>query len=1668
MIYNIILLIIFIIVIIILYSYKTKYNNIAIDSETIQETINKNIKDEIQLYEEIVAKSNQDIMIINNELDNINSIITNLKAKKSNNLKKLNIPQDEIDNNLNIQTDILNKLMIKLQNIIDTKNKYIAKINKLINEKELLFSNIYDQYNKYLNMNKNIISDINSENQSLNDSINNNIITSENGKLQLSAAESLMAETEQGCKVIEEKNLEIKTNEVNLVVSNMSDKTSNQDKLLYPFYQNANNNTYSYLSNLNTYVTNEYTTLPNSKKQLIDIMEKYSTNPTFDTFNINNTLLSPAEIQMYLNNFKNGDYTIPANAKGTVVDNINNIKTIQADAKKAYNAYVTAESQNQQNSKIVVQQIVNFLNDKSAYFKLLRSQEIALRDAELLKQEQILDEKIKKNTDILSENESMLLQLTTLMEPYQQKLTALNNDLINYNKQIESYNQIYIKAEKTPDTEQTYTDIINDLNVNITNTQAKINDVNKQLNVYNTKYVILKSAYNKASAANKVLVEQDNPAYILQNLVNKSVATDYGASLIYNAAALNDLRIIEKTIYPLLFQQWIITPGIFYVNKIFNAILDGNNDVKLFHKKCDLMGGTISLITEKYTGNRIGGYTSLSFGLKQGQLYDPDAFIFDIAKGIIYNTQVKYNNNIKIYHKQGAIETERFDSIYMDSELGPVFGTGYLPDLGIWYNTDERITGNDKNNYKLNITSSVYVDETKNNGLFIYNDNNNLNKQLGIYNLEVFQVFYVKLLPFYIDISFANSNGSITNFDYDKYITGSYNGWLLPFNSLNLLYRNSSDGPDFSKSVCLKGPTIYYVTLKPLVGTNPITVGIYVNVSLNTFDKYIDLNSFVFQIYKDPQNKSIWTKSNGTNSIQIDSNNPFTLVSNNIQIDFKNKKVLLQTNSGLQLQPGNYDFIDCEIYQVKYTNQSIVKQIVKSNVKSTINLLTKLSNNFDKFEQICSLAGPTCIIMSDESGNKFGGYTNYGYNITELYDKPQNDQDTNIIGARIFESINMFHRNMSDTSKNITLSKGKIIFGSDFNLDLSTGILKLGANSNYNTIDNLNNNRLLNVMNGNNITNTKLNQNVKIIDIEVYQILYNNIDIFNKYIPLTIVDPCSSSTQGKITSDCYKQIWKAAGCPSNLPDTFIQSALKWANSSNLTINQLTNDAVLWATLNDDAHKTRCYTTDNTITNINQINNLLTNIDYKLIYDLSTITKDPNGNVFYTNCCNMGANILICSYIDSNNIYRKLMLYSTKSWNKIKYSDNNSFIYDMNKNSYYNINVNKNQTIYIDDQQSSMQLVFGDITINFSDIIELKSTNPLLYLDSSIKLKNLTVYQVYQTDLYQLLSNNKYPLKLTSLNLLCNLNNTAMNNSLFHSYCDFYGETLTIIQLANNDTVVIYTSIPLGLYKSYQATDKNAFAYYITKQGEYRQLYNSNINININSTYALSIGNLFVDTDNKQIVYDKNIFNIIYPTGMDTDINYVSTDITSISVYNVNNNIIDLFYRLKWIPNLKSLNLLYKGSVDGMDINNSTNPDRILQNKFHFNCDNAGPTLTIVRDTNGNIYGGYTSKNWTSDTDNHINDENAFIFTLSNGQNNKYSVNTIYVNKTQTGPCFGDFNNGKNNKLNIMQSGRNTINTPLLSGDTIFTLAEIEVYQVTFNNITPAEINSPLANKLKTL
>ena len=72
---------------------------------------------------------------------------------------------------------------------------------------------------------------------------------------------------------------------------------------------------------------------------------------------------------------------------------------------------------------------------------------------------------------------------------------------------------------------------------------------------------------------------------------------------------------------------------------------------------------------------------------------------------------------------------------------------------------------------------------------------------------------------------------------------------------------------------------------------------------------------------------------------------------------------------------------------------------------------------------------------------------------------------------------------------------------------------------------------------------------------------------------------------------------------------------------------------------------------------------------------------------------------------------------------------------------------------------------------------------------------------------------------------------------------------------------------------------------------------------------------------------------------------------------------------QWIGGRHKYTLLFKASRDGC---NGT--------IFHTNCNNKGPTITVLYNTSGSVYGGYTSVNWKN-TNGYQTDNMAFLFRL---------------------------------------------------------------------------------------
>ena len=79
---------------------------------------------------------------------------------------------------------------------------------------------------------------------------------------------------------------------------------------------------------------------------------------------------------------------------------------------------------------------------------------------------------------------------------------------------------------------------------------------------------------------------------------------------------------------------------------------------------------------------------------------------------------------------------------------------------------------------------------------------------------------------------------------------------------------------------------------------------------------------------------------------------------------------------------------------------------------------------------------------------------------------------------------------------------------------------------------------------------------------------------------------------------------------------------------------------------------------------------------------------------------------------------------------------------------------------------------------------------------------------------------------------------------------------------------------------------------------------------------------------------------------------------------------------------KYFNLIYRGSADGFE-----------PSDFHKFCDNKGSTISVIKTTENEIFGGYTSLEWKSPEEQENsedsnkeedwkNDEEAFLFSVN--------------------------------------------------------------------------------------
>jgi len=117
------------------------------------------------------------------------------------------------------------------------------------------------------------------------------------------------------------------------------------------------------------------------------------------------------------------------------------------------------------------------------------------------------------------------------------------------------------------------------------------------------------------------------------------------------------------------------------------------------------------------------------------------------------------------------------------------------------------------------------------------------------------------------------------------------------------------------------------------------------------------------------------------------------------------------------------------------------------------------------------------------------------------------------------------------------------------------------------------------------------------------------------------------------------------------------------------------------------------------------------------------------------------------------------------------------------------------------------------------------------------------------------------------------------------------------------------------------------------------------------------------------------------------------------------NLCEFRHNQKW-------ELKYRASNDGFT------PD-----DFHSKCNGTTNTLTVIKTTNGDIFGGYTEQAWHS-KGGTVTDLQAFIFSLSNQENNPFKAKCSNNGEraigcySYLGPTFGDGLSSGNQDIRI--------------------------------------------------
>ncbi len=104
---------------------------------------------------------------------------------------------------------------------------------------------------------------------------------------------------------------------------------------------------------------------------------------------------------------------------------------------------------------------------------------------------------------------------------------------------------------------------------------------------------------------------------------------------------------------------------------------------------------------------------------------------------------------------------------------------------------------------------------------------------------------------------------------------------------------------------------------------------------------------------------------------------------------------------------------------------------------------------------------------------------------------------------------------------------------------------------------------------------------------------------------------------------------------------------------------------------------------------------------------------------------------------------------------------------------------------------------------------------------------------------------------------------------------------------------------------------------------------------------------------------------------------------------------------------RAFSLLWRGSRDGFETST-----------FHSRCDGKPNTLTLIKNSLGYVFGGYTAVPWSSPSNaTEFSDPTAFLFSLKNPSNNPLKLKVVepefaVMHFSHYGPIFGGYNHSR--------------------------------------------------------